>query len=266
MHDNSATLVYFSPTGTTRKVLKGIIEGLQDGTVHEIDLTPPSAEGYDRALKTEGLTLIGAPVYAGRIPDTAVQRLKRLKADKTPAVIVVVYGNRAYEDALLELSTIVRETGFIPIAAGAFIGEHSYSTMTTPIAAGRPDPQDLDQARVFGALIREKLERIPSLEDIQPLPLPGDFPFKDPGVWPEMSPTVREDLCNRCGICAEACPAGAIAMDTTVLTDKKRCIDCCACVKACPTGARVMEEPLIQQIAHWLSETFTQRKEPEMFV
>ena len=122
MHDNSATLVYFSPTGTTRKVLKGIIEGLQDGTVHEIDLTPPSAEGYDRALKTEGLTLIGAPVYAGRIPDTAVQRLKRLKADKTPAVIVVVYGNRAYEDALLELSTIVRETGFIPIAAGAFIG------------------------------------------------------------------------------------------------------------------------------------------------
>lgn len=265
MHSDSATLVYFSPTGTTRKVLKGIIEGLQAATVNEIDLTLPSTKKHDLALKPEGFTLIGAPVYAGRIPDTAAQRLKQLKADKNPAAIVVVYGNRAYEDALLELSSLVREAGFIPVAAGAFIGEHSYSTTATPIAVGRPDSQDLRQARDFGAMIREKLERIQGLESLAPLTLPGDFPYKDYGVWPEMSPAVREDLCNLCGACAASCPTGAITVDAAVLTDKKRCINCCACVKLCPTGARVMEEPLIQQIAQWLSTTFTQRNEPQMF-
>ena len=44
-------------------------------------------------------------------------------ASQTPAVLVVVYGNRAYDDALLELSDIATGAGFVPLAAGAFVGE-----------------------------------------------------------------------------------------------------------------------------------------------
>ncbi|MEN6474513.1 MAG: 4Fe-4S binding protein [Syntrophaceae bacterium] len=267
MNTDTATLIFFSPTGTTRKILKAIIEGSQGTMVNEIDLTLPAAtETRNFMIKPDGFTIIGVPVYGGRVPVTAAQRLKRLKADKIPAAIVVVYGNRAYEDALLELSALVREVGFIPVAAGAFIGEHSYSTTTTPIAVGRPDALDLIQARDFGAMIREKLARMQSLDADAPLPLPGDFPYKDHGAWPEMSPTIREDLCNLCGACAAVCPTGAITVDMTVLTDKKQCINCCACVKICPLGARVMEEPLIKEIAQWLSATFKKRTEPEMFV
>ena len=84
------------------------------------------------------MTILSAPVYAGRLPIEAVRRLRRIKAGEAPAVVVVVYGNRAYEDALLELQDLAGEQGFRPIAAGAFIGEHSYSTTGSPSpTAGR---------------------------------------------------------------------------------------------------------------------------------
>jgi len=266
MNINKATLICFSPTGTTKKILTGILEGFQVDTIRQIDLTLPAAKTGDFVIRQNDFAVIGAPVYAGRIPAVAAERLKQLQADKTPAVIVVLYGNRAFEDALLELSRLVKEAGFIPVAAAAFIGEHSYSTQVTPIAAGRPDARDLMQARDFGARVRKKLAEIPNLDTTGALPLPGNFPYKDYGAWPAMAPVILEDLCNLCGQCAAVCPTAAISVDTTVLTDKKQCILCCACVKSCPVEACVMEEPLIKQIAQWLSTTFQERKEPEIFL
>jgi len=195
MNIDRATAVYFSPTGTTRKIVKGIIEGFQAAGVNEIDMTLPAApETRDLMIKPDGFAVIGVPVYAGRVPPTAIQRLKQVKADRSPAAIVVVYGNRAYEDALLELCALVQEAGFIPVAAGAFIGEHSYSTATTPIAVGRPYTQDLKQAREFGTMIREKLSRMQNLDAAIPLALPGNVPYKDYCAWPDMSPAIQEDL------------------------------------------------------------------------
>ena len=266
MNIDKATMVYFSPTGTTKKILEGIIEGFQVSTVRQIDLTLPAANNRDFAITKDDFAVIGAPVYGGRIPVIAAQRLKQIKADQTPGVIVVVYGNRAFEDALLELFQLVKEAGFIPVAAGAFIGEHSYSTAATPIAVGRPDAQDLIQAKDFGAMIRKKIGKMQNLGAAAALSLPGKFPYQDFGKWPEMSPVILEDICNLCGVCAAVCPTVAITVDTTVLTDKKRCIYCCACVKSCPIEARVMEEPLIKQIARWLSTTFQERKAPDIFV
>ena len=105
----------------------------------------------------EELVLFGAPVYGGRIPPLAAKRLSRLKGNQTPAVVIVVYGNRAFEDALLELSDLVRARGFIPIAGAAFIGEHSFSTHDNPIAKARPDQADLKNAEIFGEKIKEKI-------------------------------------------------------------------------------------------------------------
>jgi ferredoxin len=262
---NKATAVYFSPTGTTKKILEGFIEGFHVAMVKQIDLTLPAVKNQDFIIEKDGFAIIGAPVYGGRIPVTATQRLKRLKADKTPAVILVVYGNRAFEDALLELSVLVKEVGFIPVAAAAFIGEHSYSTEKTPIAAGRPDAQDLMQARDFGSLIRKKMGEMQTLDATAALSLPGNFPYKDNSVRPAISPIILQDLCNLCGDCAAVCPTAAIKVDSTVLIDKKRCIQCCACVKNCPVEACVMEELLIKQRAQRLSETCQERKAPDLF-
>ncbi|MFC1976557.1 flavodoxin family protein, partial [Chloroflexota bacterium] len=150
MNINSATLVYFSPTRTTKTIVENIAQGMQVNEVRQLDLTPPKTEAQSLEPVKDDLVIIGAPVYAGRIPVEAVQRLQSLKGDSRPTVIVVVYGNRAYEDALLELQHLALEMSLLPIAGGAFIGEHSFSSVQKPIAHERPDPEDLQKAQAFG--------------------------------------------------------------------------------------------------------------------
>ena len=266
MDINSAKLIYFSPTKTTKKVIEFIAQGVQIATVKHIDLTPPDARRQRHAKIHGDLAIIGAPVYSGRIPAVVISRFRKLKGNGAPAVIVVVYGNRAYEDALLELWDVALEAGFKPIAAGAFIGEHSYSTSCTPIAVGRPDVEDLGKATAFGEMVREKMQNIRELDQAGPLYVPGKFPFKELRMLSDASPTTQENLCTRCKMCLLACPTAAINVDDPTLTDKSLCIRCCACVKSCPAGAKIMDDPRIKQAAEQLSVNCSHRKEPEMYV
>lgn len=267
MNVESAKLVYFSPTQTTKAVLESIARGMQVETVTHFDLTLPQAQARAFAPVSGSVALIGAPVYGGRLPQTAVERLCRLQGNGTPAVLVVVYGNRAYEDALLELRDLAMDIGFVPIAAAAFIGEHSFSTDALPIAPGRPDAADVAKAVAFGQQIREKLLAL-ALDAVPPLSVPGNFPYK---VWhtsleAASAPVTHADLCTLCGQCAAVCPTGAITVGDTVVTEAQACILCCACTRVCPTGARVMEDPRILRTATWLYENYRARQEPEVFL
>lgn len=266
MNINSAKLIYFSPTQTTRKVVEGISQGLQVVDVEALDLTTHDAEIEKPQRGYEDLAIIGSPVYSGRLPAVAVSRLRKLKGNGAPAVIVVVYGNRAYEDALLELRDVAQEAGFNPIAAGAFIGEHSFSTNCTPIAVGRPDVEDLGKAKTFGKMIREKIINIRALEELIPLQVPGNFPFKELRMLSDISSVTQEMLCTRCKKCTSVCPTAAIHADAPTLTDKSSCIRCCACVKCCPAGAKSMDDPRIKQAAEQLTVNCSHRKEPETYL
>ena len=53
------------------------------------------------------------PVYGGFIPQVCAHMEKNLKGDYTPAVIAAVYGNRHYDDALLQMKDILTEQGFV---------------------------------------------------------------------------------------------------------------------------------------------------------
>lgn len=266
MNINSAKLIYFSPTETTRKVIEGIGQGLQAFTVDHIDLTRPEARTRTNAEMHDELAIIGSPVYAGRLSTDMISRFRRLKGNDTPAVIVVVYGNRAYEDALLELRDRAVESGFKPVAAGAFIGEHSYSTGAAPVAVGRPDREDLIKAKEFGTMIREKIRTIGALNELSQIMVPGNFPYKERSALTNISPVTQETICAKCEKCAAICPTAAIVVRDTVVTDRSVCIRCCACVKSCSTGARVMDDPRIRQVAEQLSMNCRIRKEPETFV
>jgi ferredoxin len=266
MNIDTIKLIYFSPTGTTKSVLEGIAQGLQAETVEHLNLTPPDASTRAIAEMHGELAILGAPVYGGRLPPDAAQRLRRLQGNDTPAIVVVVYGNREYEDALLELKDLVAEKGFIPVAGGAFIGEHSFDTEAFPIATGRPDEQDLTKATQFGKTIQEKMRGINGLDQTSPLQVPGKFPYKEWYKWPGVSPTTQEDICIRCETCISVCPTAAITADETLKTDTEACIQCCACVRACPAGARVMEHPRIRESQDWLSTNCRVRKEPETFL
>lgn len=263
---NRVRLICFSPTGTTRKVVEGIAQGTGAAAVEHFDLTPPDAETGRFDEVRDGLAIIGSPVYTGRVPANAASRLRRIRGNGTPAVIVVVYGNRAYEDALLELRDLAVEAGFIPVAAGAFIGEHSFSSDDTPIAAGRPDAEDLKKAREFGKIVSEKIINGPLPDRNRRLSVPGNFPYRERGLLPAISPVTNESLCEKCQECAAACPTAAITIGDTVSTDPGVCIKCCACVKVCSTGARTMEDPRMKQVAGKLSVNCAVRKEPETYI
>ena len=262
MDINSAKLIYFSPTQTTRKVLEGIAQGIQVVNVEHVDLTPPDAGTQTLSEIHAELAIIGAPVYSGRLPTDAASRLRRLRGNGTPAVIVVVYGNRAYEDALLELRNLALEAGFTPVAAGAFIGEHSFSDNATPIAVERPDTDDLSKALEFGKMIRGKMRDMQAPDVMLPLQVPGNFPYKERGAPLDISPVTNESACTKCERCVMVCPTAAI----TVLDAASGCIRCCACIKTCTTGARTMADPRIRQIAEMLSMNCRERKEPETYM
>lgn len=258
-------LVYFSPTGTTRKVLESIAEGITDQDVEHLDLTLPQRAGQKIPPFSEELVIVGAPVYGGRLPVDAIQRFKKVKADKTPAVLVVVYGNREFEDALLELKDLAIELGFHPVAGGAFIGEHSFSSRDLPIAMGRPDSLDVRKAMDFGTRIKAKVAAMRSPDAPGDLEIPGRFPYEGGARAMTVSPAVNEGSCAVCGTCADVCPKAAITINGSVATEVELCIRCSACIKSCPDGARVWEDDMMKTIAAWLNENCGARKEPQIF-
>jgi ferredoxin len=258
-------LVYFSPTGTTRKVLESIAKGIAVEDVKHIDLTLPGGAQQTIPSFSDELVIIGAPVYGGRLPVDAIRRFKQLKASKTLAVVIVVYGNREFEDSLLELKNLAKELGFYPVAGGAFVGEHSFSTKDIPIANGRPDSLDVQKAIDFGVDIKEKVTVLKAAEAQMDLEIPGRFPYESKMHSMVASPVTKEEICTVCGTCASVCPTEAISINSSVATKVERCIRCCACIKNCPTGARVWEDSMIKKITTWLNENCSARKEPSIF-
>ena len=266
MEVKKVKLIYFSPTGTTKKVLEGIAKGLTVEDVEQVNLTLPEKVQKIIPSFSDELVIIGAPVYGGRLPVDAINRFKQLKASNTLAIIIVVYGNREFEDALLEMKNLAVELGFKPVAGGAFIGEHSFATKDVPIANGRPDSLDIQKAMNFGAKIKHKVATLQSPDAQMNLEIPGRFPYEGGPRSMAVSPVTKEDLCTVCGTCASVCPTAAISVNGSVETKIELCIRCCACIKNCPTGARIWEDGMIKKIAKWLTENCSTRKEPQTFL
>jgi len=265
MEINQVKLIYFSPTCTTQKVLESIAKGIAVENVEHINLTLPERAQQTIPPFSDELVIIGAPVYGGRLPVDAINRFKQLKASKTLAIIIVVYGNREFEDALLELKNLASELGFSPIAGGAFIGEHSFATKDVRIANGRPDSLDVQKAMDFGAKIKYKVKALQSPDAQMDMEIPGRFPYEGAARSMAVSPVTKEETCTVCGTCASVCPTAAISVNGSVATKIELCICCCACIKNCPTGARVMEDSMMEKIANWLNENCSTRKEPQIF-
>jgi ferredoxin len=270
MKVDSVKLVYFSPTGTTKRIVEGVACGINHGKGERIDIT--LEEGRSRQIHTMGneLLIMGVPVYFGRVPACAIEWLHTIKAHNTPAVCIVVYGNREYDDALLELKDCALGQGCRPIACAAFVGEHSFSGSGTPIAAGRPDARDLRYAEAFGERIKAKLEFTPTGIQCSDIAVPGNYPYKDMEEGKQRLSGVEfiavSDRCSQCGVCARECPVGAIDPGNSGVTDSTKCIKCCACIKKCPSSSRTVSPGVVQSIAMRLSQACRVRKEPIYFL
>ena len=260
-------LVYFSPTGTTRQTLESIAEGTGIPNVIHHDVTLPGDVPEETVeLPVDEMVVYGAPVYGGRLPEIARQRLSKFTSQGSPAAAVVLYGNREYEDALVELGDLVTGTGGVVLAGGAFLGEHSFTSPGHPIAVGRPDEKDREHAVKFGRQVMDLFQSISRPDDITPPDLPGNRPYKEAPHHPRKPPETNLEFCIRCGFCVSQCPTGAIKMEDGPVEADGDCILCCACVKVCPQQVRELNDPHIKKIIDWLSEKAAQRKEPETFI
>lgn len=270
MEVSKINIVYFSPTHTSAKVAKAIAKGFGNIESEVFDATRKEV-----ALKAEkdSLTIVAVPVYGGHIAITARHRLEMLEGNGTPVIPVVVYGNRAYEEALKELAALLEEKGFVPVAGATFIGEHSYSTDEKPIAKGRPDSNDLAYAENFGKAVSVKIDKLSDVEsgrvDVAKIRKPKQPFFKllgfvfnilrlrRSGKPMPVTPVTDESLCKHCGACVVACPVAAIEKGREEATNASRCIRCCACVKVCLHKARTFDTPF----ADLLSKYFGSQKE-----
>lgn len=270
--------IVFSPTGTSAKVAASVASGIEELMAAEIcgcDVTRRSADLCLRPLKSD-IALIAAPVYGGKMAPLAKERMKGIVADSTPCVLIAVYGNRAFENAVKDMAEFAESLGFVPVAAAAFVGEHSYSRSGTPIAEGRPDKADLADAVSFGRAIGERLkEGAMSPADVaglldEPLPEQSLVNFRtfvmgymesQQANPVRLLPEIDVELCCECGKCVEVCPTEAIGSDCHSIVPEK-CIKCSACVKICPVGARSLNSPF----APVLSENFSIRKSPRWIV
>ena len=254
MEIGKVCLVTFSPTHTSYRIGEAIAHGIKGGEFLIVDLTLHGIEQIKFSEDT--IVVITVPVYGGHVSPLALKRMEALEAISSPTVIAVVYGNRAYEDALLELNDTVSARGAVPVASAAIVAQHS---MLPTVAANRPTDTDYQNLSVFARFAMKKFD------DVHPVPVkvPGTRPYRD---WSKMPFTpVVSNSCVHCGMCIQQCPTKAISATDPKITDLTKCILCMRCVALCPQRARSLPPPAQEAIEKKLAPVANLRRENEFF-
>lgn len=247
---------YFSPTGGTKKVAD-ILSHTIASEIVPIDLTNPKTDLQTVVMTQEDIAVIAVPSYGGRVPAPATQQVSALHGNGARAVLVCVYGNRAYEDTLVELQDTAKQAGFRVVAAVAAVAEHSIARQ---FAAGRPDTQDQQLLCEFAKQIEKKIMD----GDIAEPAIPGNRPYKKFGGV-GMVPKPTKD-CVKCGICAKECPVQAINQTNPKQVDSDSCIACMRCISVCPHSARKVNPVMLSAVNLALKKVCSDRKEDQLFL
>ncbi len=247
----------FSPTGGTKKVAELFATAFTD-TYITIDLTDWKKDYSTYCFEEEDICIVSVPSFAGRVPLTAVERLEKMHGNKAKAIFIAVYGNREYEDTLVEMQDVLSEAGFIPAAAVAALAEHS---IIRTFAEGRPDKNDEQVLADFAKQIKEKINESGSIEELN---LPGDRPYR--ARAPLASKPLLKDSCVKCGLCVKACPVQAIPTDLSKSMDEEVCISCMRCETVCPIKAREVAPQVTAFLNEMLSVSAKGYKENQLFL
>lgn len=266
--------VYFSGTGTTRRTVERIAGGIASRLnlpAESVDFSRPAVRQETLGFGEKDLVVFGTPVYAGRVPNVLLPFLReRVVGGGALAVPVVLFGNRNYDDALIELRNILAADGMHPIAAGAFVGEHSFSRV---LGADRPNAEDEALMDEFAARVAElaagldaapvKSVAVRGQEPLRPYYTPRDRAGNPINIL-KVKPKTDLSRCGGCGLCADLCPMGSID-PADVSAVRGICIKCCACVKGCPTGAKFFDDAGYLYHQHELEAQYARPAENEVF-
>jgi ferredoxin len=266
------TTMHFSPTGTTRKVVTRLASQtalqLAAPIIREIDFAQKKARQESYEFCPEDLLIIGVPVYAGRVPNVLKDFIGSIQGNGAKAVAVVLFGNRSFDDGLVELRALLTSGGFHVIAAGAFVGEHAFSNT---LAKGRPDQNDLILVDRFAKQLAEKIKNGDDNTDFWikgQMPLGNYYtPLNMDGEAVnilKVKPKTTAD-CTDCKHCVEICPMESIPWeDPTQVTGI--CIKCGACIKGCPVKAKYYDDPGFLGHKLQIETNFKDPKDPEWYL
>ncbi|QSX05708.1 EFR1 family ferrodoxin [Sedimentibacter sp. zth1] len=265
--------MYFSATDTTKKIVSGIAKKISENNhsdiaINNIDFTIPKVREEQVSFTENDVVIIGVPVYGGRVPNVLLEYLNSIKGNGALAISVVVYGNRDFDDALVELKDILESDGFKVIAEGAFIGEHSFSNT---VAQNRPDEKDMLVVNDFANQIYTKI----TTEDKITTPavrgnksyIKHSKPQKKDGKnvdIKQVTPKTNSN-CTDCKLCVDFCPMGSIDFND-VSKVSGICIKCGACIKKCPVNAKYFDDENYLKSKHKLETNYVSRREPEIFI
>lgn len=244
----------FSPTGGTRRVCDLLCSPWPSATVYDLfaNDTLPST------LDADDVCFFCVPSYGGRVPELAIQRLQKLSGHQARAILVCVYGNRDYEDTLLELKDLLAQNDFRCCAAISAIAEHS---IMHQFATGRPDAQDITALTDYSNRIQTALQQGTLSDDVS---VPGHRPYRSYGGVP-LKPHASNQ-CTECGLCACECPVHAIDAACPRSTDTSLCISCMHCISICPQNARHLNRLMLLAASKKLQSACQTRKENELFL
>ena len=244
--------ITFSPTGGTKKSADLLSAAWSEKK--EINLMNRREDFGKYTFTAEDICLVAVPSFAGRVPAVATERLKQMQGGGAKAILVAVYGNRAYEDTLIELEDTMKDCGFQPVGGAAVVAEHS---IFREFAKGRPNAADEAQLKEWSVKLKEKAEKGGSVS------FPGNRPYKKYGAIP-MTPKAK--ICQNCGKCVSICPVGAIPGENPKETHTDKCITCMACVAVCPIQARAVNPIALVGAKAMLKKALSGRKENELFL
>jgi len=263
-------ILYFSPTSTTKKVCTAVAMGMGARDFQVFDITLPKIRAsiiHNAKTVFENIDhlIVGAPVYSGKLPLQVLECLRAVNGNGKGSSAIVVYGNRDYGIALHCMVELLSEHGFNVSAAGAFIGQHSYSDII-PVAIGRPDELDLEKAHRLG--MRSLSTNVCLSPD--DIPVQIDMASKS-HKYSSIKPFHIDAQCIHCGKCAKKCPVGLLASDTGQYLNreaKNQCIGCMACSLICMQHAKVIKvNPIVKLvIKQILRKASRERKEPFVIV
>ncbi len=271
---NRVLAVYYSATGNTGKIVRTIAGKAADALnvpFEQINYTLPAFREKHYSFRSDDLVFFATPVYAGRVPNKLLPFVESgFTGNEALAVPITVFGNRSFDNGLIELKNLLEQNGFHTVAAAAFAATHAFSDAITGI---RPDESDWKIIHTFAEDVIEKVQTLTFIPE--PIKVPGDKPplkyytplgvDGQPTMFLKAKPQTHKELCNACGICAANCPMAAISREDTSQVPGT-CIKCQACVRKCPKHAKYFDDPAFLSHVRMLEIHHTARKEPRVFL
>lgn len=271
------TTISFSPTGQTKQLVQQFGKALakrfraEGLTVDHTSFTLPEEQQSYHMYGPDTLVVFGTPTYAGRIPNKALPFVQQLfsgdEKQKTPAVALVTFGNRAYDSALTELRDELEKKDFRVFAAGAFACAHAFAS----IGKEHPTAEDRNAFETLLDKVEGKLREEAPLEmvvindnaPVGPYYIPKGEDGQ-PAKFLKAKPKTDLTKCDHCGKCAAVCPMGSISREDTDQVPGI-CIKCQACIQYCPKGAKYFDDPRFLSHKAMLEKTFQRTALSEIF-